>query len=335
VNHSSTRIAYDAPAPVSIPVAVQRGGMSALQGYYLVLRGLARPQRITWPERPHTWEGEFEITPAMRRDWMDLFGAANPAREIPFSYHSPLSVRMGHEALRVLGVNFKNILYLKSELDVARADVTALTPGKTYRLRVTPERIAPCRRRAGASPGARGDRAILTLEATVTDTRGARLMTVRDSMLLKNVSPRDMDAIARTGTLAVPAPSDVPAPQRLARDESRIFLLPFAEDTGRRYGELSGDTNFLHTNPYLLKIFGYERMFAHGMCTANHVMKSLCGDLGIPLRGFRIDFRRPVFLGQTVELRVGEDRFEVCDAEDRVLASGGYRAFADRRAAGA
>jgi hypothetical protein len=303
---------------VSIPLSVQRGGIHALQGYYLVVRGLARAQRINWPDRPHTWEGTFEITPQMREEWMRLFGATRPLREIPFSYHSPLSVRMGHEVLRVLGVNFKNILYVRTELEIARADVPALAVGETYRLVVTPERISPCRK----------NRAILTLSAAVLDARGERLMTVRDSMLLKNVSPRDMETIARAGSPPVPAPSEVPEPLRLARDECRLFPLHFPEDAGRRYGELSGDTNFLHTNPYVLKLFGYDRMFAHGMCTANHVVKSLCGDAGIPLRAFAIEFRRPVFLGQTVELRASEDRFEVCDADDAVLARGSYRAFA-------
>lgn len=315
MNHASSSNA----SSVSIPLSVQRGGIHALQGYYLVVRGLARAQRITWPDRPHAWEGSFEITPAMRDEWMRLFGATAPLREIPFSYHSPLSVRMGHEVLRMLGVNFKNILYVKTELEIARAEAPALTVGETYRLVVTPERIAPCKK----------SRAILTLSGTVLDARGEHRMTIRDSMLLKNVSPRDMETLARTGAPPVAAPSEIPEPMRLARDACRLFPLHFPEDAGRRYGELSGDTNFLHTNPYVLKLFGYDRMFAHGMCTANHVLKSLCGDAGIALRGFVIDFRRPVFLGQTVELRVGEERFEVCDADDAVLARGSYRTFAD------
>ncbi len=304
---------------VTLPPAPEAGGIRTLTDYLLVMRGLARPQRIATPVRHHLWDGPFVLTEPMQRAWHDLFGAEAPAREIPFTYYSPLGVRMGHEALRLLGVNFKNILYVSWSMRVGDAARSVPDLGEPCRVVTEIESLTP----------KRNNRAILTLKGRLIDSEGRPLVTVRDSMMLKNVAQRDLDGLVRATGEALPTgPSrPLPEPARIDPSACRTVPLAYPDDIGRRYGELSGDTNFLHTNPYLLKLFGYDRTFAHGMCSANFVLKALAGDEGMRLRDFAIRFRKPVFLGQTVELRVGEGRFEICDGDDEVLARGEFSTF--------
>lgn len=78
-------------------------------------------------------------------------------------------------------------------------------------------------------------------------------------------------------------------------------------DVGRRYAEVSGDRNPIHTSSLAAKAFGFPRRIAHGMYTAARAL----ADVGPAGRGdayrWDVEFAAPVLLPGTAAVRVAPD----------------------------
>lgn len=77
---------------------------------------------------------------------------------------------------------------------------------------------------------------------------------------------------------------------------------------GRRFALLSGDANPIHTYKLAAKLFGFKRAIAHGMCMA---LKCSCELTRLrsdkrPLRRLYVEFKKPVFLPNTVDFRIDQ-----------------------------
>jgi acyl dehydratase len=80
----------------------------------------------------------------------------------------------------------------------------------------------------------------------------------------------------------------------------------------RRFGEISGDEQSIHTNPD-----EEGRLVVQGLLTAT-IPTKIGGDLEYLAREMVFDFRRPVYTGETItciweteSVVEGEDRYEV------------------------
>jgi acyl dehydratase len=99
-----------------------------------------------------------------------------------------------------------------------------------------------------------------------------------------------------------------------------------AGDAGRRYASVSGDSNPIHLNPWLARLFGFPRAIAHGMWLQARCLSALEGRLPDALE-VAVEFRSPVLLPSRVALVAepedGGWRFAVRDpAGDRVHLTG-------------
>lgn len=78
-------------------------------------------------------------------------------------------------------------------------------------------------------------------------------------------------------------------------------------DVGRRYADVSGDRNPIHTSWVGARAFGFPRPIAHGMYTAARAL----ADVGPAARGeayrWDVEFATPVLLPSTVAVRVVPD----------------------------
>ncbi|GAA4351701.1 MaoC family dehydratase [Angustibacter luteus] len=102
------------------------------------------------------------------------------------------------------------------------------------------------------------------------------------------------------------SPPSQPAQHR-ARSTSAMTGPPDARwrlpaDLGRRYAAVSGDHNPIHLNPLAAKAFGFPRTITHGMWSVARCVSSLAG-WGPATGVVEVEFRRPVLLPSTVELR--------------------------------
>lgn len=93
------------------------------------------------------------------------------------------------------------------------------------------------------------------------------------------------------------------APSEAEAGGEVIALWSLPADTGKRYGEVSGDRNPIHTSRVGAKAFGFPRPIAHGMYTASRALSQLARFRGDSFT-WQVDFAKPVLLPGRVALRV-------------------------------
>jgi len=295
-----------------------------LHNYYLAARGVTRRQRLSLPAEKPSLRFPYVLTEGDRGAWRELYqvppddGAAPPA---PFSYYAQTTVDAFHGFLYSLGANFKNVLHLQWEMEVLRPGGAALRPGTPYQVELGLDDVAFLKR----------DRAIIACFVNLLDEGGATLLRTGYHFLLKNLSARDVAYLKST-----PGYNRLRFPELLAVSRTgevvkalsggRAHELHFPEDIGLRYGHVSGDMNIVHTNRWLVRLFGYSRTFAQGMCTANYVLRTLAVSERVPVDRFTITFCRPVYLPGTVQLSLGDGEFQVRDGDRALAALGTWRA---------
>lgn len=98
------------------------------------------------------------------------------------------------------------------------------------------------------------------------------------------------------------------------------FYIP--KNFGACYGKISGDRNPVHTRRWLAKLFGYPRAFVQGSATLNFIIKCFIGEQQEKIKHLNIKFCRPIFLGQTVEIRFTAEKFELVSSDNELLAFG-------------
>jgi acyl dehydratase len=291
-----------------------------VHNYYLAARGVARRQRLQLAEeKPHV-RTSFHLSDAHDREWRELYGVPEDAGPMPFSYYAQSTVDAFHWFIDSLGVNFRNVLHLQWEMEAQRPGGAALRPGASYDLELGLDDVAFLKR----------DRAVIACYVNLVDGTGATTLRTGYHFLLKNLSKEDIARLKDT-----PGYNRLQFPELLAVSRTgevvkaltsaRTHELHFPTDMGLRYGRVSGDMNIVHVNRWLVRLFGYSRTFAQGMCTANYVLRTLAVPERATVDRFTITFCRPVFLPGTVQLALGDGEFQVRDAQNTLAAVGTWR----------
>lgn len=111
--------------------------------------------------------------------------------------------------------------------------------------------------------------------------------------------------------------------------DTHIHERTFTPEDVRKFGELSGDQQPIHTDPD-----EEGRLVVQGLLTAT-IPTKIGGDLEFLARRMEYDFRRPVYTGETItcewtteSVTEREDRYEaagtaVCRNEDEVVVMSG------------
>jgi acyl dehydratase len=289
--------------------------------YRKSLQGLFREHRLRLPRDPVRLRERFSMTAAQQQNWHEVYGLSEIDGQIPFSYFWPVAVRAFFHALSTLGVNYRRILHLKGERSFRAG--AALRPELPYRIESHLSDILRLRKR----------RVALLLDTAIAEERAPEqpVMKLRDWILVKRLPRFDVERVALDPRFNREGVDDL---QALSQIKPR-FVDPSAShrreglaipgDVGMRYGIVSGDLNFIHTFRGLARLFGYPDKFVQGGYTANYLLKVFVHDFGEQLEQLAVRFCRPIFAGQTVELRYDATEFEIVDWKGAVLASGERR----------
>ncbi len=81
---------------------------------------------------------------------------------------------------------------------------------------------------------------------------------------------------------------------------SALWRVP--REIGKRYADVSGDHNPIHTSRLGARAFGFPKPIAHGMWTMARAVAALEGRLP-PAYTVEVAFKRPILLGSTVAFR--------------------------------
>jgi acyl dehydratase len=261
----------------------------------------------------------FVLTAEHVRAWGDLYGAADHGEALPFSYYAPLTMDTFHRSIHALRLSFRNVLHLQWVMEAQRPGGAALQPGVPYQLHTGLDDVSFLK----------GNRAVFTFFVNVFDGAGDPMVRNLYHFLVKNLSPRDIALLKSTQGYNQHEFPELMAVSRTgevkALKGARTRSLHFTEDMGVRYGRVSGDMNIVHVNKWLVRLFGYSRPFAQGMCTANYVLKTLACDERASVDHFTITFCKPVFLPGTVKLALGDGQFQIRDESRLVVSVGTWR----------
>jgi len=270
--------------------------------YRSVIKGVLRPHRVIFKKRRVGRDDHFVLYPKGKKKWYKLFGVPEDV-VVPFTY-SDYSRAVGlMEAIDGLGTNFKHLLHLKSEIwfyqELIPEDVYVIDYEFEDVLQIKPDKAAMIGR-------------------TAISRNGELYMNMRDHFVIKDLPKRDAAYLQKDESNEFKGITRVPAEPL---ENARVEEIYIPMDLARRYGDCSGDQSIVHTSPRIAKIFGYERTFIQGLCSANLIMSRLC-KAGIKLQHFTITFGRPVFMDSTVYLYFTENEYRLQDEDDNVLCFG-------------
>ncbi|NLV20598.1 MAG: MaoC family dehydratase [Syntrophomonadaceae bacterium] len=270
--------------------------------YRSAIKGVLRPHRVIFKKRRVGRDDHFVLYPRGKKKWYKLFGVPKDV-VVPFTY-SDFSRAIGFmEAIEGLGSNFKHLLHLKSEIWFYEE----LIPGDVYVIDYAFEDVLQIK----------PDKAAMIGRSAIS-RNGELYMKMRDHFVIKDLPRKDAAYLQKDETNEFKGITHVSAePLKNCRVEE-IYI---PADLARRYGDTSGDYNIVHTSPVMARIFGYERTFIQGLCSANLIMSRLCM-AGIKLQHFTITFGRPVFMDSTVYLYYTDHEYRLQDIDNHVLCFG-------------
>lgn len=141
--------------------------------------------------------------------------------------------------------------------------------------------------------GEAGERFVIA--TAIRSAAGEDVAGLRSVMFIRGTAQRGRSA----GPPPMPAPAGDPAYAETRRVD---------EDLPRRYAEVSGDHNRIHTDPAYAQEAGFPGVVLHGMCTmaiaAGALVRGPCGGDPARLKSMRVRFARPVLPGQELTTRV-------------------------------
>lgn len=270
--------------------------------YKNAIKGVLRPHRVIFKRRRIGRDDNFVLYPQGKKKWYQLFGIPEGV-VVPFTY-SDFSRAVGFmEVIEGLGSNFKHLLHLKSEIWFYRE----LIPTDAYVIDYAFEDVLQIK----------PDKAAMIGRSAISRD-GELYMKMRDHFVIKDLPRKDAAYLQKDESNEFKGITNVSAEPL---ENCRVEKIYIPTDLARRYAETSGDYNIVHTSPFMARLFGYEKTFIQGLCSANLIMSRL-GLAGIRLQHFTITFARPVFMDSTVYLYYTDHEYRLQDEDDNVLCFG-------------
>jgi hypothetical protein len=298
------------------PADVSRRRSYQIRYYSTAIRSVLRRHRLVVPVDRPTYRTEVQVSPRLQQRWLELFDVP-PGARANLTYFSTSGTSLFMKMLADLGINFRHLLHLASEMHFL-AD-PAPRPASGIHQQISA-------RLAGVSV-AGDDRVCLVVSHELTTPSGRQLQASRDTFVIGGIDPTGMD---RLRAIATPTTVDLRGittrkPRMDARPDVHRARFAIPRDAGLHYGSVSGDLNLVHTTRIAARLFGFRGAFLQGMGTANHVLSDIARHMPGRLEAFEVTFARPLYVGQTVELARDRDTFEVTDQRRHVVAYGTYR----------
>lgn len=270
--------------------------------YRTLCRGLIRKHRVVFTRPRYGRDARFKLYHQSRRMWYELFQVPDDVI-VPFTYFDHSRALGFMKVISGLGVNFTNILHLKSEMWFYKP----LVAGERYVIDYVFEDVVKVKR----------DKAAIVSYSAIS-RNGELYQEVRDHFIIKNVEEKYLGRLQSDEMNQFKGITHLPVEPM---EDAKIKDIYIPLDLPVKYTSASGDCSYIHITPRAAKLFGFGKPFLQGLCTANLLMKELVM-AGIELEYFSIIFCLPVYLKNTVYLHYNDREYRLQDANGRVLAFG-------------
>lgn len=276
------------------------------QFLYKSILGLAKKQQISTGVNK-IYKVGFNINEEEYQKWQQTF--QKQSNEINFSFYLKSSTALFMKFTKDLGVNYKNVLHLRNELEYKKQGHLFL-PGK-YKNAAWVSTIFP----AGKS------NLIIKFSSKVQNEENQLILKNVDCFMIRNVDEQTMAEIKAAATTKVNYRRWL-IPTKIEENQSETAEITVPADMGIQYGKVSGDMNMVHTTPFFVKLFGFKKPFIQGLCTANYVLSN--SPFEDNFTDFSINFSKPVYTDSTIKIIYGESSYKVVNEKDEIVAHGEY-----------
>lgn len=282
-------------------------GKLSYRWFYLksAISSVMRPHKLNFTEPRYGRDSSFFYYISTWNRWHRLCNVPENVK-VPFTVYGYSAAVGVMKVLKELGVNFRHLLHLKSEITVHKI----MEPGMSYIIDYTFEEALRIKADKAALVGS---------SRAVKD--GEIFMEIKDHFVIKNVAEEYLRPLREDSSGQFKGITRVPAADIDGAVTEEMFI---AEHMARDYGHASGDRNIVHTTLLSARIFGYRKPFVQGLCTANLIMSKLCCK-GFDLKYFSIVFCRPVYLKSKTSLTYNANEYRLQDEKGRVLCFGNIR----------
>ncbi|WP_141732797.1 MaoC/PaaZ C-terminal domain-containing protein [Oligoflexus tunisiensis] len=296
-------------------------GVEYPQYYSRLMVNLLRRQKLAVPKSGYPFAAAFEFPESLKSRWDHLF-LVNPRYPKPLQMiYNRLSRDYLFEALSKMQLNFANIMQLGIDVELTRP-FAGFLPSQHYHYSSAFKEVLHLNH----------DRALLHFRSVVSDEQGEPIVVQRDMMILANLKKADVERLDKIAEIHGQSSDQY---RGLSKQEPEISLETadwsgryfLSNDTGLRYGVVSGDLNPLHTARIFSKLLGHRGSFVQGAFTANLVLKFLMNDMHLPVKTMSVIFTRPAYSGQMVTFVVKGNRFELHCQGNKLLAKGHFTVF--------
>jgi len=266
------------------------------------IKGVLRKHRIEFKKPRYGRDSNFVYLESTKRRWHKLYNVPENIH-VPFTVYGYSGAVGMMKVLKELGVNFRHLLHLKSEIHICGE----MQAGESYVIDFEFDDVLRIKADKAAIIG------------TVKVKKDDRIfLEVRDHFVIKEAPESDLAKLRFDETGQFRGITRIPAkPMDGALIREMFIEGHYAKD----YGSASGDKNIVHTTAFTSRLFGYRRPFIQGLCTANLILSRLSID-GVNLEYFSIVFCRPVYLRSTVFLHYTRSEYRLMDRKGRVLCFG-------------
>ncbi len=270
--------------------------------YRSAVKGVLRPHRLEFREPRYGRDSNFLYRESTWKRWHELYSVPDNV-DVPFTVYGYSGAVGMMAVLRELGVNFRHLLHLKSEIAVR----SMMKAGETYIIDYAFEEAVRIK----------ADKAAL-VGTTRVMRNGEICMEIRDHFVIKEVPEKYLDRLKVNDTGEFRGITRIPADTLEGASTHELYIM---ENYARDYGRASGDKNIVHTTKFTSALFGFGKPFIQGLCTANLIMSRLCME-GYTPGYFSIVFCRPVYLESRVFLSYTDSEYRLQDDRGRILCFG-------------
>ncbi|HUG86099.1 MAG TPA: cyclic nucleotide-binding domain-containing protein [Euzebya sp.] len=283
---------------------------------FQALSGMLRGGRLATSGPHPTFTTRLTVTESDLIAWAEALHRSD-GPPVPFTAHASSWSALLQRALDHIGADLRTLRHRHVRLSWGPAPMTA---GATLDLQLTIEELRP------------------VADTTVALVTQSRLTTGADDVVLVGddvftiggVDRETIRALERAETTDRHHPFEPDALRRLITDgdepslpaDAEVRSLAVPRDLGARFGRLTGNLDPAHTSAAAARMLGYDRPHLQHLALVNMVLATLVDTRGSAPSRLSLSFLAPVYLGDTVGIRLRGDVVEIVDADDVLQVAG-------------
>lgn len=293
-------------------------GISTLKGinriiyYKNLILNLAKPQKIIVKNFKET--SLVKVDQKTRNAWESMLEISqSEAKKTFVAYHSKFVFDSMMKALNHKGINFKNVMHLSTCLNFFQ-DPKSIFNNEFVEADFEIQSIKHFNH----------NRAVLRMKTTLFDIFGNKSSEQFDDVFIKNLSKEDLKTIDADNVSYENKELFTNKYISMLNETNASYtkIIHLDKKAGKRYGNVSGDLNPLHTSQAFAKIAGFKEPFIQGAFWVHFMFYQISKQQ--EMNHLNVFMVKPALLGQDFKLFIKDGLFEIKNEKNKVVCRGNF-----------